>query len=69
MSNRLPCFTNRDSRLILEAACRKHGVDLQLLEECSSVLNEYTGSGRRAGITEDLSQTLEAFLTRRKQGA
>jgi hypothetical protein len=58
------CFEDRDTRAIIEDLCRRHNVDLQLIEELCDVVEKFSGSGRKEGLVSDISTSIDAFLTR-----
>jgi len=58
------CFDDQETRRKIDALCKKHGVDLRLLTDLCEVVQSYSGSGRREGITEDIREKLNAFIER-----
>jgi hypothetical protein len=46
----------------LEAACKKHGVPLQLVKELLNIQRENAGRGRQTGITDEFDTCLGGFL-------
>jgi hypothetical protein len=64
-----PCFIDRETRRSIEALCHQNQIDVQLLSELCEIVHNYSGSGRREGITSDLVQTLDAFSARTSRHA
>ena len=58
----IPLFRNRDARKVLEEACRRQNVSMQLLRDLLEVQRSYAGSARQAGITSEFDQQFDAFL-------
>ncbi len=58
------CFKDNETRLIIEELCTKNGIDIRLLEELIEVMQKYSGSGRREGITFDITEVIDSFLKR-----
>ena len=63
------CFDDPETRRKIEALCKKHGVDLRLLTDLCEVVQSYSGSGRRDGITENLREKLNAFIDRNSESS
>lgn len=58
------CFVDNESREIIIELCKKNGIDIQLLEELIEAMQKYSGSGRRDGITSDITEVIDSFLKR-----
>jgi len=61
------CFEDRDTRPIIEELCRKNNLDLQSLTELCEVVQKFSGSGRKEGVTNDIAACIDSFL-QREQG-
>lgn len=49
---------------MIEALCRANQIDVQLVIELCEVTHNYSGSGRREGITADMAQCIDNFVAR-----
>ena len=59
-----PCFEDRETKKRLEAICATNQIDTDLLVELCEVVYDYSGSGRREGVTADINTAIESFLQR-----
>ncbi len=57
------CFEDKDTRKIIEELCRRHNVDLQLIEELCDVVQKQSGL-RKEGMAGDISTCIDSFLSR-----
>jgi hypothetical protein len=58
------CFRDPEAVAILREVCEKHDVDESLLRELCGLTDEFAGSGRRHGITENIQGMIDEFLHR-----
>lgn len=61
-----PCFHDLETRKQIDEICLKNDIDRSLLETLCEVVQGYSGSGRKDGITADLTARIDAFLERSK---
>lgn len=61
-----PCFHDQETKKHIESICTKNDIDRRLLEELCDVVQGYSGSGRKDGITADLTAKIDAFLERNR---
>jgi hypothetical protein len=59
-----PCFHDRDTKQQIDDICEANDIDALLLEELCEVVEGHSGSGRKEGITADLTARIDAFLER-----
>jgi hypothetical protein len=58
------CFEDAEAKLLIERLCTEHRIDITLLTDLSEIVQEFSGSGRREGVTVELSSALDRFLAR-----
>ena len=58
------CFEDSDTRPIIDELCKKHKIDMQLLVELCEVIQKFSGSGRKEGVTNEISTCIDAYLHR-----
>lgn len=58
----LPIISDPQSKAILKALCREHGLTLDLLTQLVEIQRENLGRGRQIGISQDFSAALAEFL-------
>lgn len=63
-----PCFDDADTRQIVDALCRKNKIDIELLADLCELVQDYSGSGRKDGVTTDIDNCIEGFLERSEGG-
>jgi len=59
-----PCFDDHETRKRIQKVCEQNSIDLQLLLELCDVVQSYSGSGRKEGVTADLTTCLDSYLSR-----
>ncbi len=47
--------------------CDEHKIDGELLKDLCEIVNEYSGSGRRFGLDDELASIITRFLTRNEE--
>jgi len=60
------CFDDREARRLIDQLCKKHVVDVLLLEELCEVIGRHSGSGRKDGIVSEFNTCIDAFLERHR---
>lgn len=64
---RLPaCFEDSESKKLIRALCKEHKIDEDLLTDLVEIVQQYSGSGRRDGVTSDITSALDRFLNERE---
>lgn len=58
----IPLFRNREARRVIEEACQRQNVSLQLLLDLLEVQRSYAGSARQAGITAEFDGRFDAVI-------
>jgi hypothetical protein len=61
------CFEDKDTRKIIEELCRRHNVDLQLIEELCDAVQKQSGL-RKEGMASDISTCIDGYLSRSQPG-
>lgn len=59
-----PCFQDRETKKQIDEICERNEIDARLLEELCEVVQGHSGSGRKEGITAELTARIDAFLDR-----
>lgn len=59
-----PCFEDPETRKIIRKICDQHSIDSELLKDLCELMNEYSGSGRRFGLPDEIDGIVNRFLTR-----
>lgn len=59
------CFEDPEAKKLIKALCAEHRIDELLLVDLVGLVQQYSGSGRRDGVTSDISSALDRFLTDR----
>jgi len=63
-----PCFDDPDTKRIVRQICEQHRIDSELLKDLCELVNQYSGSGRRFGLDDEIAGILTRFLTRSEEG-
>lgn len=64
---RLPaCFEDPEAKKLIKSLCKEHKIDEDLLADLVEVVQQYSGSGRRDGVTSDITSALDRFLKDRE---
>jgi len=58
------CFEDPDAKRLIEELCQQYRIDSQLLVDLTEIVQTFSGSGRREGITVDISSALDRFASR-----
>jgi hypothetical protein len=61
-----PCFEDPETKKIIAQICNKHGIDAALLKDLCELMSEYSGSGRRFGLDDQIAATINRFLSHRE---
>lgn len=59
-----PCFDDPDTKRMIRDICDQHRIDTELLKDLCELVNEYSGSGRRFGLDDEIAGIISRFLTR-----
>ena len=59
-----PCFEDPDTKKIIRQICNEHGIDIELLKDLCELMNEYSGSGRRFGLPDEIDSIINRFFVR-----
>jgi hypothetical protein len=62
-----PCFDDTETKRIIRKICEEQKVDGELLKDLCELVNEYSGSGRRFGLDDQIAATITRFLTRNQE--
>jgi len=62
-----PFFDDPDTRELVTDVCKEFAIDDLLLRDLCEVLADYSGSGRRFGLPEDITQVIDRFIDRTKE--
>ena len=62
-----PCFDDPDTKRMVRQICDEHKIDGELLKDLCELVNEYSGSGRRFGLDDELASIITRFLTRKEE--
>ena len=59
-----PCFEDPETRKIIRQICEQYSIDIELLKDLCELMNEYSGSGRRFGLPDEIDGIINRFFTR-----
>jgi hypothetical protein len=59
-----PCFEDPETKKIIRQICNEHGIDMELLKDLCELMNEYSGSGRRFGLPDEIDSIINRFFVR-----
>lgn len=59
-----PCFEDPETRKIIRKICEQHSIDVELLKDLCELMNEYSGSGRRFGLPDEINSSINRFFAR-----
>jgi hypothetical protein len=59
-----PCFDDPETKKLVKQVCKQHQVDPQLLKDLCELETEYSGSGRRHGLDDDIAAIITRFIAR-----
>jgi len=59
-----PCFEDPETKRIIRKICEQHSIDDELLKDLCELMNEYSGSGRRFGLEDQIAGSITRFLSR-----
>jgi len=62
-----PCFEDPETRKIIRQICDQHSIDIGLLKDLCELMNEYSGSGRRFGLPDEIDGIINRFFTRENE--
>lgn len=56
------CFEDEDAKRLIESLCGEHGIDITLLTDLTEIVQQFSGSGRREGVTTEITSAIDRFL-------
>ena len=62
-----PCFDDPDTKRLIRQICEANHIDGELLKDLCELVNEYSGSGRRFGLDDELAAIMTRFLSRNEE--
>jgi hypothetical protein len=62
-----PCFEDSETKRLIRQICDEHKIDGELLKDLCELVNQYSGSGRRFGLDDEIAGILTRFLTRNSE--
>ena len=64
---KLACFTDIEARKEIQRLCRENEVDINLLTDLCEVISMHSGSGRKEGVVEEITQCIDRLLERTQE--
>lgn len=61
------CFEDKEAKRLIERLCTEHRIDSILLTDLCEIVQQFSGSGRREGVTVEISSALDRFSARVKE--
>ncbi len=49
---------------MIRETCEQHAIDLELLKDLCELMNDYSGSGRRFGLPDEIDGIINRFFSR-----
>lgn len=62
-----PCFDDPETKRMIRQICEEHRIDGELLKDLCELVNQYSGSGRRFGLDDELSAIINRFISRNEE--
>ena len=62
------CFEDHETRPIIADLCNRNRIDIQLLIDLCEIIQKYSGSGRKEGVTSDIATCIDSYLHRDQTG-
>ena len=59
-----PCFEDPETKRIIRQICEEHRIDPELLKDLCELVNEFSGSGRRFGLPDEIASIITRFIAR-----
>ena len=64
-----PCFDDPEAKPIIRAVCEEFGIDADLLKDLVEIEARHSGSGKRFGVDDEISDALNRFIVERSKEA
>jgi hypothetical protein len=59
-----PCFDDPETKKLFKQVCKQHQVDPELLKDLCELVTQYSGSGRRFGLDDEIAGIITRFIAR-----
>jgi len=59
-----PCFDDPETKKLVKEVCRQHQIDPELLKDLCELVTQYSGSGRRFGLDDEIAGIITRFIAR-----
>jgi hypothetical protein len=59
-----PCFDDPETKKLVKQVCKQHQVDAELLKDLCELVTQYSGSGRRFGLDDEIAGIITRFIAR-----
>lgn len=59
-----PCFDDPETKKLVKQVCKQHQVDPELLKDLCELITQYSGSGRRFGLDDEIAGIITRFIAR-----
>ena len=59
-----PCFDDPETRKLIRKICEQHSIDTELLKDLCELMNEYSGVGKKFGLSDEIDSIINRYLTR-----
>lgn len=59
-----PCFDDPETKKLVKQVCKQHQVDPELLKDLCELVTQYSGSGRRFGLDDEIAGIITRFIAR-----
>lgn len=59
-----PCFDDPETKKLVKQVCRQHQIDPELLKDLCELVTQYSGSGRRFGLDDEIAGIITRFIAR-----
>lgn len=59
-----PCFDDPETKKLVKQVCKQHQVDPELLKDLCELVTQYSGSGRRFGLDDEIASIITRFIAR-----
>jgi hypothetical protein len=59
-----PCFDDAETKKLVKQVCTQHQIDPELLKDLCELVTQYSGSGRRFGLDDEIAGIITRFIAR-----
>lgn len=59
-----PCFDDPETKKLVKQVCKQHQIDPELLKDLCELVTQYSGSGRRFGLDDEIAGIITRFIAR-----